>query len=431
MTHRLRRLLGVTVATVTAAALLAGCAAGSAEPASAPSGLAAAGDSIPEVTIKAGLSPYGDELLAAAAIKRGYFADAGITIGPDEYGAQTDLIASLAPLQNGQVELGSGYPPAVVSQLDNVDDVTAFAISDVFYGYRILAPKGEYKTVAEEMKKGKSFAAALKTVLAQIKGEKVILRQGVVPTFYDLITKEAGTTTADWDVTYLPNADIVRAAQAGQADFVSPTGAVEITRLLQDGWESLVELPQVIENLPSEDTVSLRATFSGYLTTTKYADENWDTLLRFTGVMYRIVADMKADPEATAADYVDYLNSYTGSSLTAAELAGTFDGLYSLRDFDDAKAMYTDKKDPFHFDTVAGAQIDELTAKGVLKGEHTTEQLSIAGKIYADLAKYRSEAKKLLDAGDGDADLLAKAKTLYDQYDFLDAYRFAAQAAQG
>jgi len=437
MNTSVRRRLGVLVAAAVSVSLLAGCASGgsagdkaSVSSSSAAHPTAAAGSTVPDVTVKAGFSPYGDELMGIAGVTRGYFKDVGITFDPAPNGAKVDLIGSLTPLENGQVDLGSGYLPSVASQLDNVKNVTTFGISDVFYGYRILAPKGKYKTVSELMKSGKSYQAAVKQVLAQMKGKEVIERTGVVPTFYNLITKRAGTTTADWKVSYLANPDIVRAAQSGKADFVSPTGAVEITTLLQDGWESLIDLPTVIDNEKPADTVSLRSTFSGYLTTTEYADAHWDTLLRFTSVMYRLIADMDEDPKAVATDYVDYLNSYTGSKLTADQLAATFDGLYSLRNFDDATQLYDDESDPFNVATVAGAQIKDLEDQKVLKGDYSVDDLSIAGEIYADLVKYKKLAdENLAKAPDGD--LKTKAQGYYDAYDFLDAYRLAAQAVKG
>jgi ABC-type nitrate/sulfonate/bicarbonate transport system substrate-binding protein len=391
--------------------------------------LASAGDTIPEVTLKAGFSPYGDELLAVAGIKRGYFDDVGIHINPEPNGAKTDLIASLTPLLNDQIELGSGYLPAVAPQLDNVQNVKTFAVSDVFYGYRLLAPKGKYKTVAELMDGGASYKEAVTQVLDQVKDQKVILRQGVPPTFYELITQTAGGSMQDWNVTYLSNPDIVRAAQSGQADFVSPTGAVELVRLLQDGWESLVALPEVIENMPADKTISLRSTFSGYLTTQEYADENWDTLLRFTSVMYRLIDDMQADTEAVAADYVDYLNAYTGSSLTATELAKTFDGLYSLRNFDEATEFYDDSSAPFNLAEVAGAQLAELAGNGVIEDGHSIDQLSIAGEIYHALVEYRKAADDAL-AKAPDGELKQRAQAQYDARNYLDAYRLAAAAGE-
>lgn len=424
------------VALLTATALLVGCSSSDTAPAGesaaegiAPTELTAPGDTIPETTISAGLSPYGDEMLAAAGVTRGYFDDVGITFEEEPYGINSDLIASVTPLINGQIDIGSGYPPALISQLDNVDNVVAFQIQDVFFGYRLLAPEGKYTTLEDAMAEGQSYEEGVATVLAQLDGQDVILRDGVVPTFYQLITSTAGTDMSSWNVTYLANPDIVRSAQAGQADFVSPTGAVEIVRLLNDGWESLIALPEVIENSPDDETVSLRATFSGYLTTVEYAEDNWDTLLRYASVVYRIVDDFQADPEGVAADYVDLVNSYTGSDLSASDLADTFDGLYSLRNFEDASGLYEDEDSPFFFDAVMGAQIDSLAEQGVIGEGHTPGELSIADEIWQSLNDYRVAADDALEAAP-EGELRDQAQAQYDARNYLDAYRLAAAAAE-
>lgn len=437
MTHHRSRLVLAAALPVAAGLVLAGCSADAAPSADAetaaasiaPTELAAPGDAIPETTVKGGLSPYGDEMLAAAGVTRGYFEEVGITFADGDYGVKADLIASVTPLLNGQIDIGSGYPPALISQMDNVDNVVAFQIQDVFYGYRILAPEGKYTTLEEAMAEGQSYEEAVATVLAQLDGQDVILREGVVPTFYQLITGTAGTDMGAWNVSYLANPDMVRAAQAGQADFVSPTGAVEIVRLLNDGWESLLALPDVIEHSPEEDTVSLRATFSGYLTTTEYATENWDTLLRYASVVYRLVDDMEADPAAVTADYVDLLNSYTGSELSAEQVAQTFDGLYSLRNFEDAAEFYETEGAPFFFDTVMGAQIDTIAEQGVIKEGHTPADLSIADEIWASLKEYQVAADEAIAAAP-EGDLKTRALAQYDARNYLDAYRFAAAAAE-
>lgn len=431
---RIRRPLTLVVSLLASGVLLAGCAAAPAPAPAAdtgvevPAGLAEAGDTIPQVTIDAGLSPYGDEMLAAAGVERGYFDQVGITFGEEPYGIKADLIGSVTPLLNGQIDIGSGYPPALFSQMDDVDNIVAFQLQDVFYGYRILAPEGKYISLEDAMDEGQSYEEAVATVLAQLDGQDVILRDGVVPTFYQLITQTAGTDMGAWNITYLTNPDLVRAAQAGQSDFVSPTGAVEIVRLLNDGWESLIALPDVIDNTDPDDTVSLRATFSGYLTTTEYAAENWDTLLRYSSVIYRLIDDLEADPMATAADYVDLLNSYTGSDLSAEQLAQTFDGLYSVRNFEDAAEFYENEDEPFYFDTVVGAQIDALAEQGVIEQGNTPAEISIAGDIWKALQEYREAADEALaEAPDGDLKTAALAQ--YDARNYLDAYRLAAAAA--
>jgi ABC-type nitrate/sulfonate/bicarbonate transport system substrate-binding protein len=429
----LRTRIVATAATAATIALLAGCSASSTAGTSdvgAPSELATAGDSVPEVSLKAGFTPYADELLIVSGIERGYFDDVGITIDPAPFGAKIDLFSSLTPLLNGQVEVGSGGIPALGSQLDTVKNVVGFAIQDVFYGYRIMAPEGEYTTFAEAMDEGQSFEEAVITVFDEIKGKSLIIPEGTVPTFFDLFASTGGGSMDEIEQTNLDNPDLVRAALAGNAELVAPTGAQQITQLEVNGWESLINMRDLIENLPTDETTSMRTTYSGFLTTTDFAKDNWDTLLRFTSVMYRLIDDMETDGTGTAADFVDYLNSYTGSDLTAEEIAGAFNGgAYSMRNFEDAEEFYTDESDPFYVNTTLQSYLDNLSEQGVIEKDHTVSEMSISQAIYDDLVRYREAADtELADAPDGD--LKTQAQTLYEHRDYLDAYRLAKQANQ-
>lgn len=420
-----REVVKLVGASMASAALfgLAGCSSGGSSEGSASS--SKLDPSIPDVSMKIGLSPYGDELLAAAAIKRGYFSEVGITFSNGDYGDEVDLIKSATPLLNNQIEVGSGYPPAIASQLDSVQNIVGFCYSDVFFGYRILAPTGKYKTVSAEMEQGASFEEALSTVMAQLVGQEVILRTGVASTFYDLLCKHSNTSMDDWSITYLSNDEILRQAETGAYDFVSPTGAVEIVRLQQEGWEPLVDLVQAIDYLPKDETTALRATFSGYLTTKEYADENWDTLLRFTSAVYRVIQDMKNDPVGTCEDFVEYVNDYTGSSMTAEELAATFDGLYTLLDFDEARSMYDDESYDFNFDAVMSNNLQVLKSQGVMKGDYVASDLSIAKEVYDDLDQYKQMVEEILATADESDETVASAKACYDAFDYLDAYNIA------
>ncbi|MBT0769146.1 ABC transporter substrate-binding protein [Kineosporia sp. J2-2] len=420
--------------TAGAAGVLTGCAqapssAGSAGASFSPSSdLAAPGDSIPQVTIKGAFTPYGDELLGVAGIDRGYYEAVGLTVSPEPYGAQLDLLMNLTPLVNGQVDLGAGYVPTVANQIDTVKNVVGFCISDVSYTYRIVAPTGKYTTVAREMTAGKTFTEALTTVMAQLKGERLICVESGSPLFRNAVAEAAGLDLEkDVTIEFLSSPDMVKAGFAGRAEFLSPSSAVHIVQLQQDGWEPLVDLRQVIDNLPAEQTLPLRFTYSGLVTTTDYAQDNFETLLRFTSVIYRLIDEMQADSEATAATFVDYVNSYTGTDLTAAELAGTFDNIYSLRGFDEATAFYTDSDDPFFYETVATANLAVLAGQGVIDEGHTPDELSIAGKVYAALVRYRQEADKALASAPA-GDLKTRAQAQYDARNYLDAYRFAAAA---
>ncbi|MGE2731368.1 ABC transporter substrate-binding protein [Mycolicibacterium vaccae] len=385
------------------------------------------GIDIPQVTVKAGFAPYGDGLIGVAGERLGFFRDAGISFSQPN-GIQADFSKSFTPMLNGQVEVGSAYMPFFAQQLDTVTSVRAFVLTDVYLGTRILAPVGQYQTVEQLMAQGQTFEEAAGKVMAQLRGKKMLMPDGVDPTFHNLALGEADMTLSDVNVVRMSNADIVRAAQAGDTDFAAPDGAVQITQLQQSGWEPVVTIGQVIDAMPDQ-TLDVRNTHTAFTTTADFAEDNYNTLLRYAGVTYRIIDALERDPQGTAAVFTDYLNSYTGSDLSVDEVAGLFsNGLYSYRGFDEAADFLgPSTTSPFVFDETATAQLATLKENGVLIGDRTPADMSIANKVYEDLKAYQEQSQDLINSAPEGA-LKQQARTFYDQFNFLDAYRYAQAA---
>lgn len=385
------------------------------------------GTEIPEVTVVAGWSPIGDGLIPVIGERLGYFEDAGITF-TEEDGLQIDLFESLTPLLNNQIEIGATYMPLLTHQFDTVhDEVTPFMMPTVSHALKILAPEGEYDTVSDLMDEGMSFEEAAAEAAEQIRGEEMLLFTGIEPEFYELAFSHADMTLNDVETTYMDDPTMVTAAQAGEADFVSPNGAVQVSQLQQSGWEVVIDIADVIEYMP-EEAMSLSNTMTGFVTTFDYAEENWNTLLRFTSVMFRIVDHMEEDVEGATEVFVDYVNSYTGSDMSAEEAARLFtDGLYFLQGFDKYADVVLNEDTAKNYYQGTDAQVERLQAQGVLQDDHDTAEISIADRIYQDLVEYRDQAEELIETAP-EGDLKEQAETLYEQFNYLDAYRLALAA---
>lgn len=426
----IRGVAGMTVAAGTGgtlATLLSAC--GATSEVRVPDELAAAGTDIPSATVQLGLSPNGDELMPVVGIERGYYEDVGIEIAPAPYGARSDLLTTMTPLLNRQIEVGTGYAPTVLPQLDVVRNVKVFALMDVFYGYRILAPRGRYQTVARLMAQGRSFADAARTAVDQMRGRRLLRNEATSPTFFNLCYGLAGLREDDFELILLDNPSVVRAALGGRGEFAAPTGAVDIQKLENSGWEPLIEVRELFEHMPRE-ALPLRATNSAFLTTGEYINDNYDTVLRLTSVMYRIIDDLRRAPRETVEEFRDYVRSYTGAELTAAQLEDVMARLYSFRDFDEAAEFYANRDGAFYLPTAYAAQIGDLKEGGVLKGDHSYEDLVVAGQVWEDLRRYRDEAELRYDAvARSDPELARRARAHFDARNYLDAYRFLASVS--
>ncbi|MFE0420360.1 ABC transporter substrate-binding protein [Streptomyces tendae] len=387
-----------------------------------------AGTGIPKVTVDAGWSPIGDGLIPVVGERRGYFEDAGIEFSrPNGY--KSNLLSSMTPILNGQIDIGDTYMPLLTPQMSTVRSVTTFAIPTTAHVQRILAPKGKYKTLDALMAQGLSFEEAGRQVMEQLRGKTLMLFTGIDPQFYTVSLELAGMTLDDVDTVYMGDPDMVTAAHSGRGDFASPNGAVQVSQLQSSGWEPIITITDVLDHLPDK-TLNMANTYTGFLTTKQFANENYNTLLRFTSVLFRISRAFGDDPIAACADYVDYVNSYTGSALTPQECAKLYDGIYELNGFEDYQDVVGPgpAREGTDYLTETDAQIARLQKQEVLpRGNYAATDISIAHRIHWDLRAYRDEAKKLL-AAVPDGKLRDRAEKYYADFNFLDAYRFALAA---
>ena len=418
----LRRLISAA-AVVASVALLPACATGlRVDTVTFPQeSTIVSGTDVPNVTVDAGWSPIGDGLAPVIGERRGYFNDVGIHFSrPDGY--KSNLLSTMTPLLNGQINIGATYMPLLAPQMATVRNVTTFALPTTAHVQRILAPKGRYTTFAQLTSRGVPFEKAAAEVMSQVKGKRLLMFTGIDPQFYNLALGLAGLGLKDVAPSYMGDPDIVTAAQSGRGDFASPNGAVQVLQLQNAGWEPIITISDLIDHMP-EQTLNMANIYTGFLTTKQFASDDYPTLLRFTSVMFRINQLIGKDPVGACGTYVDYVNSYTGSSMTAAECAQLYtSGIYVLNQFDG-------------YDRIAGkfsaqtdAQIKRLQEQGVLPaGNYTAADISIVGQVYRDLRTYRDRSRDMLTTMQP-SPARDKAQRYYDTFDYFDAYRIARAA---
>ncbi len=417
-----------------AASVLAACGQKEETTKGPAAGLAAPGTTIPRVDVDWAMAPFPDETVAVIAMKEGYFDDVGIKIGPSATGAKLDITSSPAPLFSGQVQVGSGVIEAFIPQLDTVTQIKSFVYLGNFNGTVIMAPPGSSaKTVDDFMSEGDTFEVALKKTMAQLKGKSVALATDPAARFfYRTVFDLGGISSKDFDRKDLSSTNIVNLALAGRVDFPAPSGGVELLTLRNRGFKTLVSDGEMIEKSNDPRRFQL-AIHSGYLTTKKYYDEHYETILRAASVVYRALQDVQDNFSRAASDQLPFLNAYAGFELTKPQLHGIHESVANLKTFDTVETYFGDKESPLNIDTVAKAQIAALRKDGVLKKEHTPSDLEGAKRVWDDLRRYKAESDKLFaDKGvaKGSQQLVARAHQQYDAFNYLDSYRFLAAAAK-
>jgi ABC-type nitrate/sulfonate/bicarbonate transport system substrate-binding protein len=416
------------VAGTGAIEFLAGCGQKEEKSSTRATGLAAAGTTIPSAQLDWAMAPYPGEVRAVVGMRRGYFRDVGITIGPTPTGAKFDLTSSLAPLLSKQVDVGSGVIEVFESQLDHVQNARVFMVLDTYEGYGFFAPpESNAKSLDELMKGGMPFEQAMKPVVQQMLGRRIaVATDPAARLFYDVCFDLGGYDFKDVRRVDVDNPKIVSLALAGRVDFAAPSGGTEFVKLEQAGFKKIVDAQQIIRLTDDVRKLQL-VTHSTYLTRDDVYENHYDTILRATSVIYRIIDDFERDPIGTAPDLLPFLNAYTGTALTPPQLEAVFKDVAIARNFDKAAEFFVDRRSPYNIYTVGEAQMATLRKDKVLKHPHQVSEIDGARRVWLDLRRYRDAATELFAEVKGkNPDLEKRARQHFDARNYLDAYRFLA-----
>jgi hypothetical protein len=391
---------------------------------------ATAGDTVPTVKVKFGMRPYADNTFYEIAIKKGWFSDVGIDLDPAA-GISTTEDQWTNLLLHGSTDINSDTCAILVTTYASSTDLKCIQHAVSFFGQVMFAnPKLGLKSVEDYEAAGEDFKTALKDALTPLtKGDAVYVQPGTGEiAFTQEPFKYAGVKQPNFKP--VSDSDMFTQAQAGKINFLHPGGAPIAVELLKLGWKPIYSTKTLVNGAPGSDSPFVGLVVNnGIAATAKYATSHEDTILRFTSVLYRIAAATKADP--TLFDLqAPYLNSVAGTTLTGKDIADEFAEFHPLATFESAgKDYYDDPSSAQYYKTIGDAVIKDQVAAGTLKqGAVTADEFVWAPKVYADLAGYKKQYETIAAAGGGDTALMAKAKTYYDDYDYLDAARFALKA---
>lgn len=393
------------------------------------------GTDIPKATVRVGFRPYADSTFPVIGIKKGFFADVGIQISPENGLAVTEDSAN-ALLIRGDLDISPGYPPNSLPTYQTSDAIKQVMFHDVIVAGCILAaPDLKLKTIKDYLAEGQSFDQAIASAMAPAKGQK--LGGTPVPNerlFEDTISQLSGVT---WQSDILDDAKLLVAAKAGQVKFVHPSGAPIVYTLIKDGWTRLVCLDDLIANGPKGPDSPIRRQISevGVVANGDWVNKNANTLLRYLSAEWRTIDAINADSKLYDLQ-APVLNSMAGTSLTGADVADTVKLFQPYVPFDDDAKFYTDTSNVLYYKPLYDQIIKAFEDNGVLPAGLTPEKFVWGGAIWQQLVDYRDQTDKLLAGidesklSDAKKALVEQAHKYYGWRDYLDSYRFAKAASE-
>ncbi|MFO1349337.1 MAG: hypothetical protein U1F68_01095 [Gammaproteobacteria bacterium] len=394
------------------------------------------GTDIPSTQVKFGMRPYADNTFYVIAMKKGWFQDVGIKIGPEELGLKVTDTNVIALLLNGQLDMSSQYCPLLLPTYKTSNKLKCVAFTDNFLGTAILAnPNLKLKTFKDYIKDGLPFDKAIRAALQPMEG-KTLVGSPVLSKrpFEEAVQKFAGVK---WKLDLMDDAKALVLAKAGRIDFVDPEGAPIVYTLMQAGWTDLIDIGDLYNHGPGgiDSPVEKLVAIVGIASNTDFINKNQNTVLRFLSVVWRTLDAVNKDPSLYELQ-APYLNSVAGTSLDANGVKETVAVLHPYTPFEGNDKYFVDKNSILYYQNAWPAIIGDWADKGLMpKGAVTAEEFVWAAAIWQQMKDYQAKASALIAGLEGKSlsaekqALLAKAKQHFERFNFLDAFRLATAAA--
>lgn len=392
---------------------------------------------IPQTTVRLGIEPFADHSIYVIGIREGYYKDVGINISPSPLGEIVQVDQVVPRFLSNSLDIIGWYGPLKLSSLPATPGYKMFAFNDIYLGTELLAsPSTKAKTVDSFLKQGVSFSEAMRKTMAQLAGKTVALaNDGAHRAFFNIIFELGSLRTSAVKLLSISDNEMVSLASGGKLDYASPSGAAQEVELIDQGWYSLVGTKELLAGLPPGDPRAVSTIGdTGPACGAEYFAKEYDTVLRFTSVDFRIIDQIKVAPKKSLAYEVPYLDSAAGVKTNAQALEVIFSQLDPMIDFQEAAKYWLEPKNPYYYANIYGPQIATAKAGGVLpKDSHfTPDDMFEGAKVYRDLVTLKDNYEKLVPraAGlsGGQKTIAEAAAVQYANRNYFDAYRMLKAA---
>lgn len=451
MTKRMVRF----AATFALASLLFGCSTGGTDtdqpaPDSAPAvsqgGQEPAVPVIPETAIKIVLEPYYVCSAASIGIEKGWYKELGISFDPEPYGTVITGEDTTQYVASRKGDMIDQPTVQIMGAIKDLPPVKTFAFNSIFYGSVVLGQPGT-KTVEDFKKEGHSEAEAVKLAVAQLKGGSFAYDGTASSHSFVTSALQMGELgLQDVSLQAFGDSEIVSMMLTGQLDFCGGMGLSAAQELMNKGMVVVVSASDIVAFAKaSVDSPELRSVFQvGWTTYDSYIEENYDTILRFSSVVFREARFINESRQEAIAIHLPFMNSISGSQNTEADMESAYSVLTPYFSFEDQYDWFYNKESPLYFEYSIGAYIQDWVEKGYIQqGELSVDDICIADEVYAKMLELKEEAElnftqadaAIAQGNESEAletakELLEKARYYHENYDYLDAKNFSEAAIQ-
>jgi len=407
---------------------------------------------IPQVEVRAIQEPYYVCSAASIGLDKGWYEEVGIKIVPEPYGKVVTGGETVQMLASRNMDMINQPTMQVLGAIKNLPPIKVFVYDSIFWGSIVLGNPDNFKSVEDFQNEGLPLNEALRKAVSQIDG-KAWGTSGSPGdmSFVKTVLAQADLTVNDIEVNIYADPEITAMMLTGQIDVCGGMGLPAVMEMISKGFKMIVTASQIAQSAkPSADSTELRTVFQvGWTTYDDYIEDNYDTILRFSSVVWRQARLIDENQEEAIDIHLPFLNAVSGARNTREQIKQAYEIFDPFFSFEKQERWFTDTSYPLYEDYVLGSYINSWVEDGYLKpGEVKTSDITIARKVYMDMKNYKEsaeplikEAKALLqearDQNKGATEdlnqtdmLLQKAISFYDGYDYLDADRFANAAIE-
>lgn len=383
-----------------------------------------------------GMLPYGDHTYAIIGAKQNWFREVGIDL---QY--RPIKVEEIVPLlKNRSLDVVSSPPGILFAAHDNAANLVSFVFGDLFQGYAIMAqPDSKFQSYAQRRAAGESPETAIHEVISQLRGKTFAYpTEAAIKPFIDLVLSKGGLQRSDINSMVLDDPLTINAMRKKEADF--QVGGVPSRIVLErEGYKVMLtssDLARLAKpSAASEELASILQ--NGWATTKEFYKDRHDDILRLASVNYRIMQEIKENPDGALAIHMPYLSEVSGQKFTAADGKIIYDSLDPFFTFDEQKEWFHNQNSPLYYAYVNGAILNTFLSQGIYKGKPpTVEDVIYADDIYRELEELKTMASSLfqkIEAHGGESlqsPSYVAAKRQYEIFNYLDASRLAREVLE-
>ena len=396
--------------------------------------------SIPKKTVTLGTMPFTNHCWVVLMGRKGYLEDVGISLDPVDPKVILEHHA-IPQLQNGEIDMTTAYVGLITASIDKLPDIKPFHVYSYWAGNAILAhPESGIKTVDEFIAEGLPWEDAARQTMLQLKGKQITVP--VDPSTYpwmNLAYSFADLTMDDSEVIRIEDPKAVQLGLAGRIPLAAPGGAVQIYQLqFQAGWKVVMSTGQMAKYVPTGTGTDINnvLNYDLFITTQNYIDDNRDTILRMSGVIYRTL-DYIFGPQQDEAlkTYAPFINAHAGSNLDSDAIKYIFEEVDPFYLWQDQERIWTDRNYSLNYLNIYEYQLKKYREAGTIADrDYDLDDFFQAKSIWEEMRDHKENTERLLQKAATEKlspdrqELVNLAQRHHEIYNYLDASRFAEAA---